>query len=260
MSELWDLGGLHSLDVSRATRSLLHGWTYSLDPPSEEVEQWLRASWIWKDKQWLTNRQVQRFVRVHQGSLCLRSTSKYWYCRAVFHLNKMLSGLELCSGEAFTLGKKCSIKWYPCLSSCSKQEVHKSSKPSWIPSSVDSKIFLFDCVSYWVNTRDYLCYIFLKSLWNISLYLHHGINLRKVNIIIISPTCPSSNPLPFPRHLNLTICFEAVLCIIECPSASLAFYLLECQIALPQTRKPQTFPDIATCPLEPEITVWEPLL
>ena len=106
VSELWDLGGLHSLDVCRATRSLLHGWTYSLDPPSEEAEQWLRGSWIWKDKQWLTNHQVQRFVRVRQGSLCLRSTSKYWYCRAVFHLNKMLSGLELCSGEAFTLGKK----------------------------------------------------------------------------------------------------------------------------------------------------------
>lgn len=60
------------------------------------------ASWIWKDKQWLTNRQAQRFVRVHQGSLCLRSTSKYWYWQTVFPLNKMLDGLELCSEEAFT--------------------------------------------------------------------------------------------------------------------------------------------------------------
>ena len=59
-----------------------------------------------EDKRWLTNCQVQRFVRVRQGSLCLRSTSEYWYCRAVFHLNKMLSGLELCSGEAFALGGK----------------------------------------------------------------------------------------------------------------------------------------------------------
>lgn len=153
----------------------------------------------------------------------------------------MLSGLELCSGGGFYLREKCSIKWYPCLSSCSKQEVqYKSSKPSWIPSSVDSKIFLFECVSYWVNTRDYLWYIFLKSLWNISLYLHHGINLKK-KWTLFPPTCPSSNPLPFPRHLNLTICFEAVLCIIECPSASLAFYLLECQIALPQTRNHKRF-------------------
>lgn len=112
-----------------------------------------------KTKQWLTNRQAQRFVRVHQGSLCLRSTSKYWYCRAVFHLNKMLSGLELCSGRLY-LGKKCSIKWYPCLS-----QLFKTGSSQVFQAQLNSKFCWFKNFSFWVcfllvNTRDYLCYIF----------------------------------------------------------------------------------------------------